>query len=260
MEKIRIKDLKESSSRLTTADQIRKTLNDVNIPQKTKNRIVYNTTSSLVNTLFESEITQEKIQETKDSVIAMMQSVIADEITIRSLMEVSSYDYYTYTHCVNVAVYSVGLGKEMGLSGSELERLGCGGILHDLGKSKIDINIVNKQGKLDEEELLAMRKHPSLGYEILKNMDEKDPIILGMVRHHHEKLNAQGYPDGLHGKDLDLYTRIVAIADIFDALTTKRSYKPALSTFDALTLMRKNMKEELDPRLLDLFVLMMGKS
>lgn len=261
MEKIRIKTPVLASDRpQSTSDLIQKTLRDETIPQKTKNKIIYNATSSLVNTLFESEITKEKIKETKTSVVAMLDSVIHDKVTIRSLMEVSSYDYYTYTHCVNVAVYCVGLGKEMGLSTSELKLLGMGGILHDLGKARVDINIVNKLGKLDEEELLAMRKHPSFGYEILKKLDENDPVILNMVRHHHEKLDGKGYPDRIKDRELDLYTRIVTIADIFDALTTQRSYKPAFKTFDALSLMRKNMVGELDSRLLDLFVLMMGKA
>lgn len=259
MEKIRIKDPIVSSTRLSSVDEIKKTLNDESIPLQVRNKIIYNTTSNLVNTLFESKITKDKVEETKESVVAMLDNVIHNEVTIRSMIEVSSYDYYTYTHCVNVAVYCVGLGKELGLSEWELKTLGMGGILHDLGKARIDINIVNKAGKLDNNELMIMRNHPDFGYDILKELDEQDPIILSMVRHHHEKLDGTGYPDRLGDKDLDLYTRIVAISDIFDALNTQRSYKPALKTFDALSLMRKNMNGELDNKLLDAFVIMMGK-
>lgn len=260
MERIRIKNVEVSSRQLSTEEKIKRVLADETIPIQTRNKIVYNTTNSLVKTLFESEITKEKIQDTKNSVMTMLNSVIHEGVAVRSMIDVISYDYYTYTHCVNVAVYCTGLGKEVGLNEQELKTVAMGGILHDLGKSKISIGIVNKTGKLSEDEILKMREHPRFGYEILKSLDERDPIILNMVHHHHEKMDGNGYPDRLKDSQLDLFTRIVTIADIFDALTTQRSYKPALKTFDALSLMRKNMNKELDIKLLDLFVLMMGKA
>ncbi|MGE4296010.1 MAG: HD-GYP domain-containing protein [Campylobacterales bacterium] len=259
MEQVRVKEAAKSINRFTPSEEIKTALHDSALPKKTKSKIIYNVTSRLINDLFESEITSEKIHEAKQSVSVMLDGVIHDEITIASLIEVSSYDYYTYTHCVNVAVYSVGLGKELGLSAKELERLGSGGILHDLGKAKVDIGLINKPGKLTEEEFTKVKEHPALGYDLLRKLHEDDSVILSIVRHHHEKLNGKGYPDGLMSDGVDMYARIVAIGDIFDALTTKRSYKPALSTFEALELMRHKMHDELDPKLLSLFILMMGK-
>lgn len=259
MEQIRVKQAIKSHERLSTVEEIEQALHDTTLPKKTKSRLIYNATSKLINDLFESEITSEKIHEAKQSVSKMLEGVIHDEITITSLIEVSSYDYYTYTHCVNVAVYSVGLGKELGLAARELERLGSGGILHDLGKAKVDISLINKPGKLTDEEFTKVKDHPALGYDLLRKLHEDDSVILSIVRHHHEKLNGKGYPDGLSSDGIDLYARIVAISDIFDALTTKRSYKPALSTFEALELMHHKMQGELDPKLLNLFILMMGK-
>lgn len=259
MQQYRIKDAVKSSEQLSAVEEIENALHDVALPKKVKSQIIYNVTSKLVNDLFESEITSEKIHMTKQSVSKMLEGVIHDEITIASLIEVSSYDYYTYTHCVNVAVYSVGLGKELGLAVRELERLGSGGILHDLGKAKVDIALINKPGKLTDEEFAKVKDHPALGYDLLRKLHEDDQVILSIVRHHHEKLNGKGYPDGLMAEGIDVYARITAIADIFDALTTKRSYKPALSTFEALDLMHHQMAGELDPKLLNLFILMMGK-
>jgi HD-GYP domain-containing protein (c-di-GMP phosphodiesterase class II) len=242
------------------SSEITQVLDDPSLSLNAKSRAVYSATSKLINELFESEITPERIHETKNSVNAMLSGVISNQITIASLIKVSTYDYYTYTHCVNVGVYTVGLGKEIGLSPKELEQIGAGAILHDLGKSKVDINIVNKPGRLTDEEFAEMKKHPAYGYNILKDQFENDEIILTSVRHHHEKINGAGYPDGIMGDNLSLYARIVAVCDIFDALTTKRSYKPALSTFEALNLMKNKMLAELDPKLLTYFIRMMGKS
>jgi putative nucleotidyltransferase with HDIG domain len=240
-------------------EEITRTLDDSNIPINVKSRAVYASAGVIMNELFESEITPEKIHEAKNAISAIIMGVMNDKITISSLIRVSSYDYYTYTHCVNVGVYAVGLGKEIGLSPKELERIGAGGILHDLGKSRVDLNIVNKPGRLTNEEFEKMRNHPVFGYNILKEQLETDEIILTSVRHHHEKLNGAGYPDGVTNADLSLYARIVAICDIFDALSTKRSYKPALSTFEALNLMKTKMQGELDFKLLEYFIRMMGK-
>ncbi|GHS88364.1 hypothetical protein FACS189487_06460 [Campylobacterota bacterium] len=241
------------------SENIQDILYNSNAPIAAKSREVYTSTSQIINELFESEVTPEAIQETKNSINAMLGGVMNDRITIASLIKVSNYDYYTYTHCVNVAVYSVGLGKEIGLSERELKQVGAGAIMHDLGKAKVDLSIVNKPGKLTNDEFAQMKAHPTFGYDTLIDQFETDEVILTCVRHHHEKINGAGYPDGIAGGAISIYARITAIADIFDALSTKRSYKPALSTFDALNLMKTKMDKELDQKLLHKFIKMMGK-
>ncbi|MDR1451933.1 MAG: HD-GYP domain-containing protein [Helicobacteraceae bacterium] len=253
-------NLRETDEAGSASVVIARVLDDPSLSMNVKSRAIYVETSKIISDLFESDITPEKIHEAKNSVNAMLNGVMSNRITITSLIKVSSYDYYTYTHCVNVGVYAIGLGGEIGLPRNELEQIGAGGIMHDLGKAKVDINIINKPGKLTDEEFAEIKKHPAYGYNILKEQSENDEIILTSVRHHHEKLNGGGYPDGIMGDNLSLYARIVAICDIFDALTTKRSYKPALSTFDALNLMKNKMLAELDAKLLTYFIRMMGKS
>ena len=259
MEQIRIDKTLKSTASLTSDERIVQVLHDSSLGVREKSRLVYQATTQLIDDLFKQEVTPQKIVQTKKSVGRLLDGVIHDEITIASLLEVSSYDYYTYTHCVNVSVYAVGLGKELGLSQRELIRLGCGGILHDLGKSRVSHELINKPGRLTEEEFVLVKNHPALGHELLQKMHEADAMILSIVRHHHEKLDGSGYPDGLKGDEVDFYARIVAIGDIFDALTTRRSYKPALSTFEALGLMKNKMADELDMELLTRFVRMMGK-
>ncbi|GHV02892.1 hypothetical protein AGMMS50229_00510 [Campylobacterota bacterium] len=239
--------------------EIEEALDSRTLSVDAKSHAVYQTTSRIINELFENEITPEKILNAKSSINSMLSGVISNKITITSLIRVSNYDYYTYTHCVNVAVYAVGLAKELGMSAKELEQIGTGGILHDIGKSRVDISIINKPGKLTEDEFTLVKHHPVFGYEILQQQFETDEVILTCVRHHHEKLNGRGYPDCIKGDDLSIYARIVAICDIFDALSTKRSYKPSLSTFETLNMMQTKMKDELDPKLLKLFIHTMGR-
>ena len=169
-------------------------------------------------------------------------------------MNVTSYDYYTYTHCVDVTIYSLSLGKTLRLSKAELEDLGTSAILHDIGKSKIDYDIVNKKGRLTDEEFTAMKQHPVFGYDIALENGITDERILSGIRHHHEKLDGYGYPDKLKKEDLTMFAQIIAVADIFDALTTKRSYKEAFTSFDALMLMKKEMSTQLNEQILSNFI------
>ncbi|MCC6143446.1 MAG: HD domain-containing protein [Candidatus Hydrogenedentes bacterium] len=177
---------------------------------------------------------------------------------LRSLMRVSSYDYYTYTHSVNVFVFSLSLAQRLGFGGEELQRFGQGALLHDVGKSRLNAEIVNSRGRLTEDQWVQMRLHPVYGCEILEEQGCTDEIILDVTRHHHEKLTGKGYPDGLAGKEISCWARICTIADIFDALTTRRSYKTALNSFPSLRLMHEEMADELDQGYFRIFVEMLG--
>jgi HD-GYP domain-containing protein (c-di-GMP phosphodiesterase class II) len=131
-------------------------------------------------------------------------------------------------------------------------------MLHDVGKGAIDGKILNKPGKLDEREWDIIKEHPLTGADMLKESGEvgKDELIV--VLGHHEKLDGSGYPHGLTGDNIHPYARIAALADIFDALTTKRAYKGAVRSFPALKIMRDEMASGLDPNLFHEFVQLMG--
>lgn len=134
-----------------------------------------------------------------------------------------------------------------------METLRIGALIHDLGKIGIDLNILNKPGRLTEEEFEQIKLHPLLGQQIcspLKALQEVGDII----RHHHEKLDGSGYPDGLQGEQISQNARIVAIVDIFDALTTERSYRAALTVEEALSIMKQEADQgKLDSLLLEEF-------
>jgi len=231
---------------------------DREISQDQKSEVIYTTATDIAEELFSNPINTEAIQRTRGIIKPMLDSILSDNTTIDSLIAVSSYDYYTYTHSVDVSIYALGLGRELGLLPSTLNLLGEAGILHDVGKSQIDINIVNKPGRLGAEEFEQMKQHPGFSYQVLMQHGVKNPAIISGVRDHHEKLNGKGYPRGLKDGEISKFARIIAIADIFNALTTRRSYKPALTTFEALKIMKHDMAGELDEEMLKRFIYMMS--
>lgn len=189
----------------------------------------------------------------------ILSEVIGSEKSVKSLMRVCAHDYYTYTHSLDVAIYAIGIGMGLGLDKGRIKRLGFSALMHDIGKCRLSLKILNKNGTLSPGEFEQMKGHPGFGYEMMCKNGETDREILAGIRHHHERFSGGGYPHNLSGDAIPLFARIVAVADVFNALTTRRSYKPALSTFDALTMMKKSMEGHHDPEILDAFINFMGR-
>lgn len=173
----------------------------------------------------------------------------------------SFHDFYTYDHSINVSMYCILLYRLFNPEASEddVVNAGMGGFLHDIGKIKISNRILNKVGKLNDEEFQEIRNHPEYGRELLEREGVKVPvgsnveIIRRVVFQHHENFDGSGYPGRISGEKIHVYARITAIADFFDAITTKRSYAEVLRVSEALDLMKKNRGKKLDPALFDLF-------
>ena len=215
---------------------------------------LYSEFSKSMDTIFENPESPETVKESKKIVNNMISTIMSDDFTVNSLITILSYDYYTHTHSLNVSVYALCLGKELRLKPTQLEDLGTAALLHDLGKSQVHKAIINKNGKLTEREFNEVKKHPIFGYELAKKLQiESKDILLG-IRHHHEKMDGSGYPDKLTSDQIHIYAKIVGICDIFDALTTKRSYKNEVSTFDTLAMMKKEMGHQLDMDILNTFI------
>ena len=174
------------------------------------------------------------------------------------MIQVTSHDYYTYTHSVDVSTYALAFGSYLGLNEEELKAIGKGAILHDIGKKRVPIEIINKNGKLTDEEFTIMKNHPSSGIEILNEMGEESKITLAIVEQHHEKSSGNGYPKGLNEDEIHPFAQIVGLCDIFNALTTKRSYKEAMTTVEAFSIMYKHMSADLNLKLLTKFIKFMG--
>lgn len=234
-------------------------LSDASHPVNERAELLYESAQGLVQEILTSPNMGEMVHQSRNMVGSMVGFLFKESTSFYELMELTSYDYYTYTHSVNVFVYSVSLANRLGFSGDEVNEFGHGALMHDIGKRKIDTDITNCRGKLTEAQWEQMRMHPVHGYEILKAQGETSAIALDVTRHHHEKLNGRGYPDGLAGDEISSWARITTIADIFDALTTKRSYKDAMDTFFALQFMKEKMWDELDHQYFMTFVAMMAK-
>jgi putative two-component system response regulator len=149
---------------------------------------------------------------------------------------VEARDPYTEGHCERLADYATALGAELNLSPADLEILNRGAILHDLGKIAIPDGVLLKKGRLDASESAQMRQHPVIGDNLcrtVRSLERVRPI----VRSHHERSDGRGYPDGLVGKEIPLLAHIVAVVDVFDALTTTRPYRDAMSTDVAYKIM-----------------------
>ena len=234
-------------------------LSDPNVSVAAKSEVVYSTAQSLVSDVLKEPRSQELLMRSRSLVSATTKFLTAEHTAFQHLLPLVSYDYYTYTHSVNVFVFSMSLAQRVGFTDQKLlEEFGEGALLHDIGKSQIDPEIVNCRGKLNDEQWKQMRKHPVYGYDLLSDHDKLGELALSVGRHHHEKIRGGGYPDDLVGKRIAPLVRVSTIADIFDALTTRRSYKPALESYKALRLMQDEMSKDLDPDYFRVFVEMMG--
>ena len=154
-------------------------------------------------------------------------------------------DEYTFKHSVDVATMSMIIAKKQGLSQKDIYNIGIAGLLHDMGKSKIPPEILNKPARLTEEEFAIMKQHSALGYDILKDKTEFEKVIPVAVLQHHEKMNGKGYPLGCSAEQITAYAKILSVADVYDALVAERPYKKSFSQRTAVEMIM-SMTEELD--------------
>ena len=161
----------------------------------------------------------------KDTVGEIVHRVMEDNNVYMPLSGIRDIDNYTFHHSVDVCIYSLITGKGLGLSVNELTDLGMGAILHDIGKCKVPLEILNKPGKLTDEEFQIMKLHSTYGYEILYNSEGFTKRIADIAHQHHERWDGSGYPSGFKEMEIDVFARIVAISDVYDALTADRCYR-----------------------------------
>jgi putative nucleotidyltransferase with HDIG domain len=233
-------------------------ITDKNLPVESRSSLVYESAKHIMDDTFADPRSGDNIKRTGEFITHTIGFVLNEPGSVKTLSAVTSYDYYTYTHSVNVSLFAISLGQALGMKGNDLQTLGQGALLHDVGKCDIDNGIVNKEGPLNDEEFAEMKQHPNYGHKMLEESDDVPADCYVGVLQHHEKLSGAGYPNGLVDTEIETMGRIVAIADVFDAISTKRSYKPALSVSKTLKIM-SGMQGHFDPRLFVEFVKLMGK-
>ena len=223
IEKTRVAD----RAKVTLSESVRKRVNE-------GIKYLYNNTDS------------KDFSETTNNVANELMETITENDAIAvdvNMLKVS--DEYTFKHSVDVATISMIIGKKYGLSERDIHELGISGLLHDVGKSKIPNEVLNKPGRLTDEEFSLMKQHTLFGFEILKNRQEFSESILRGVLQHHEKLNGKGYPLGCSADKIHTYAKIIAVADVYDALVTERPYKKAFPNGVAVEMIMA-MTEEMD--------------
>jgi HD-GYP domain-containing protein (c-di-GMP phosphodiesterase class II) len=226
-------------------------------PEK-KMEKVYDLSRDITHQFFEANSSPE-ILRGSDQVVDLMEKCLSDnKLGFHGLSKIMEKDYYTYTHSINVGLYCMSFALKIGMPADEVHELGLGGMLHDVGKSKLPQDIINKKGALTEDEFQVIKNHTASGMDVIVGLGCYGDNVTQMVGQHHEKYNGEGYHQGLAGEDIALFARICKLTDVYDALTTRRSYKKALKTIEALTIMKSKMGHEFDPKLLNVFIRMMG--
>lgn len=192
------------------------------------------------------------------TVDAIVDSAVRNPDTLLCLSKLSKYDDYTYGHCINVSAISVVFGEFLGLDKEELTMLGVAGMMHDLGKTAVPSHIINKRARLTKSEFEEIKHHPQYGCDILKRQGNVPEEVIMAVRDHHEKYNGSGYPKQRTRKDTSAMARIISLADVYDALTSDRSYKDAILPNKALAIMYGMRDQDFDPHELQMFIKCLG--
>lgn len=185
-------------------------------------------------------------------------SVVTNSTALLWLTNLKDRDEYTSQHSLNVCILSLVFGQHLGLNTEELNNIGVGALLHDIGKLRVPLNILNKPASLTDHEFGVMKKHPSHGYELLKNGYDLHETSLDIIHHHHERLDGTGYPDGLKGEQIAHFTKMVAIIDVYDAVTSKRVYHDETTPYDALNKLYNESSNKIDRQLLEKFIKCVG--
>jgi len=184
----------------------------------------------------------------------MMDQIIDNGNMVSNLLNLRNYDDYTFQHSVNVAATASVLGLALGYNYEDLLHLAKGALFHDIGKMLVDIKILNKPGKLTIEEFEEIKKHPKYGYEYAKKHLHMHEDSLICILQHHEKFNGNGYPDSKEGKKIHRNAQIVAIADVYDAITSKRVYNEPVLPSEAIEYIMANADYHFDSDIVDVFL------
>jgi HD-GYP domain-containing protein (c-di-GMP phosphodiesterase class II) len=184
-------------------------------------------------------------------------SVMRNPGALISVARLKRRDEYTYMHSVAVCALMVSLGRQLGLEPDQLRQAGLAGMLHDLGKTQMPLDVLNKPGKLSDAEYAVMKAHPERGHELLVEGGHVGPLVLDVCLHHHEKVDGSGYPHGLQGDQISLFARMSAVCDVYDAITSARPYKDGWDPGEALRRMAQ-WQGHFDPRIFQSFVKAVG--
>ncbi|NDP49055.1 MAG: HD-GYP domain-containing protein [Sulfuriferula multivorans] len=186
------------------------------------------------------------------------QSVLRNPGALISLARLKTADDYTYMHSVAVCALMVALAKQLGLDEQATREAGMAGLLHDLGKALMPMDVLNKPGKLTDEEFRIIKRHPVEGHRLLIEGQSVSDIVLDVCLHHHEKVDGSGYPDKLAGDEISLYAKMGAVCDVYDAITSNRPYKTGWDPAESIQKMSAWVKGHFDEQVFQAFIKSIG--
>ncbi|MBN2898330.1 MAG: HD-GYP domain-containing protein [Clostridia bacterium] len=194
------------------------------------------------------------LDQLKRETLPLFKKITEDNNVLNSLRRVGVHDSYSYIHSVNVAILAMIIGKWLNLKTHIQEDLAIAGFLHDIGKTNIPLDILDKPGELTVSEFEKIKEHPIHGYRILQISTGVTNEIMEAVKHHHERIDGSGYPDGLRDREISLYAKILAVADVFDAITANKSYRSKISVYAAARVLKTESFNKLEPKVTEVFL------
>lgn len=220
----------------------------------------YNQTNRLVKSLMDEIRLGNSVNTpaAKETVANCVDSVIRNPDAMLLLSRLKNKDEYTSEHSLNVSIISIAFARHIGMDRDQLNEIGLCGMLHDMGKIVTPQEVLNKPGRLEGEEIEIMKRHPADGREILMASSGIHDSVIDVAYGHHERLDGSGYPRGVESDKLSLYTKMVTIADVFDAVTSDRVYRDGTSAFEALRILHAQRGTNYDPSLIIKFIECVG--
>lgn len=228
-------------------------LNNDHLNPQDKAMLLRESSYALVSELFENPDVTQALKDSKEMIDHFVHFMEDVPEGMAHMISLSSHDFYTYNHSLDVSIYSLGLGKAAGMSKEEITELGQGSLFHDIGKRYVSADIICKDGPLDDIEWAQMQKHPTFGLQILEEQDDISEAIKASAFEHHENFLGTGYPQGLDGDEIHPFARIIALTDTYDAMTTQRSYNTPMTPRQALTMIKDKLADRYDPDFLKAF-------
>lgn len=222
-------------SNIYIQDELLKDL-DVNeiVSEEIRRESVSNIKETFTGLEQKSTITGKDTKNVKDTVNNLIEEVIKNKDLMVNMVDLKMFNEYTFQHSVNVAILSVIVGISMELDQSKLYKLGLGALLHDIGKTTLPASILEKKEKLTDEEFEKIKTHPKKGYDILKENEDIPSTSSIVALHHHERFDGEGYPEEKKEEGIHLFSRITAVADVYDALVSDRPYRKAFSPAESM--------------------------
>ncbi len=199
-----------------------------------------------------------KLDEVEPVVEGITSSILSNSSALTSLLRIKTGDDYTFLHSVSVCALMITFCRSAGMNKETIRQAGIGGLLHDMGKSMIPDNILNKPDKLTDKEFDIMRQHPQIGYNLMERMPGIGPIPLDIALHHHERMDGNGYPEKLKSREISQLSQMAAIVDVYDAITSDRCYHKGMTAAQALRRLFEWSDFHFDPQMIHAFIRCVG--